>query len=73
MNMNTNSIYLNEQLMEEVREHISESLKVLERKMKSEFRIMVQDQSLGVSSRGSISGSTGAYATLHHIMPHTIL
>lgn len=67
-NVNPPSINLNEQLMEEVRDHIAESMRALERRMKSEFRTMTQDQSHGVGSRGSITGSTGTYAIPYYII-----
>lgn len=57
--------------MEEVRDHISESMKVLERKMRSEFRLMVQDPSQGGvqgGSRGSITGGTGTHCILHYML-----
>ena len=66
-NIYRTSINLNEQLMEEVRDNISESMKALERKMRSELRLMVQDPSLGGGGgRGSITGGTGTHYRLHH-------
>lgn len=53
--------------MEEVRDHISESMKALESKMRSEFRLMVQDPCQG-GSRGSITGGTGTHCILHYIL-----
>lgn len=55
--------------MEEVRDHIAESMRALERRMKSEFRTMTQDQSHGVGSRGSITGSTGTFALPYYTIP----
>ena len=75
-NANPPSINLNEQLMEEVRDHIAESMRSLERRMESEFRIMTQDQSHGVGSRGSITGSSGTFSILYYAIlsiPHTAL
>ena len=66
-NLNATPINLNEQLMEEVRDHISESMKALERKMRSELRLMVQDPSLGGGGgRGSITGGTGTHCILYY-------